>query len=449
MAQNKALNFFIIPFLILSLTFSGCITYRPQPNDRSSFMERLQTQTQEKVKASVTVLSNKESKRIFGADLSKKGIQPVWVEIDNQDEIPYIFIPRNMDPNYYSTDEAAYMAHFSQSKRFFEAGLLSIIFFPLIALLPINYFAARHANKKMDALFNDLSMSSNIIMPKKKNSGFVFTSLDEGTKHVTVDLYSDKGQKKFNFVLKVPGIKPDYTTKDFENRYPEEKIVECAEAEFPKFVAALPCCTTNEKETENGDPFNFAIIGELEDIVIIFTSAGWTETEALSFKSAMKMAKAFFTGEMNRYSPISPLYYQGHSQDIAFQKTRNNINQRLHLRLWYTPVRYQKKPVWLGAISRDIGVKFTWKTWYFTTHKIDPKLDDARDYLLSDLIEIRKVSKVGFLEHTRLKESTKPKKNLTGDSYFTDNQLLIMELSMEDTSLSAFSWNQLRLEKSA
>jgi hypothetical protein len=67
--------------------------------------------------------------------------------------------------------------------------------------------------------------------------------------------------------------------------------------------------------------------------------------------------------------------------------TRQTINERLHLRLWLTPLRFQDKPVWIGQISRAIGVRFTLRTWNLTTHKIDPDVDDARDYVLDDLME--------------------------------------------------------------
>ena len=123
-------------------------------------------------------------------------------------------------------------------------------------------------------------------------------------------------------------------------------------------MGKLPCCTTNKKGTRHGDPFNLVVIGELEDVITIFTSAGWAETQALTVKSGLSMAKAFMTGDSDRYSPVSPLFYNGHPQDLALQKSRDTINQRLHLRLWYTPVRYQGKPVWVGTVSRDIGVKF-------------------------------------------------------------------------------------------
>ena len=97
----------------------------------------------------------------------------------------------------------------------------------------------------------------------------------------------------------------------------------------------------------------------------------------------------------------------------------------------------------MGAISRDIGVKFTFKTWYMTTHKIDPNLDDSRDYLLADLLEMEKVSKYGFVENTALEQPSHKNKNLTNDPYFTDNKRLVIELSTEDTPLTPFPWGRL------
>ena len=434
---------FLCSFLILSLAFSGCVRYRPHITDRTSFMERAQTQTRNNLTVTLTVLSDKEAKKFFGAPLSKKGIQPLWLEINNRSNSTYFFIPRDMDPNYYSPEEAAYMAHYKQSGHFLEEGLLSVLFFPALALLPVNYFLVRRANRKMNHIFDDVSMHSYVIQPGKKRAGFLYTSVDQGTKHVKVDLLGDKKREIFNFAVKVPGIKSDYTTKDFANRYSKDAIVEYTDKDFPKYLEQLPCCVTNKKGTQTGDPLNLVVIGEFEDLITIFGFSSWDETSALTPGSGLTMAKAFFTGENDRYSPVSPLYYRGHPQDIAFQKTRNSINQRLHFRLWYTPIRYNGKPVWMGAISRDIGVKFTFTTWYLTTHKIDPNLDDSRDYLFAELIDMEKVSKYGFVENVALKQPGHENKNLTNDPYFSDNQRLVIKLSVEDTPLTPFPWGRL------
>ncbi len=73
----------------------------------------------------------------------------------------------------------------------------------------------------------------------------------------------------------------------------------------------------------------------------------------------------------------------------VYQKPRHSVHVRNHLRLWLTPMRFQGKSVWIGQISRDIGVRFTFKTWPPVTHKIDPDIDEAMygpyrgSYLLS------------------------------------------------------------------
>ncbi len=427
-------------FLALTLVFSGCVHYHPRTSERGSFMKRAQTQTQDGVTVTLAVLSNKEAKKFFGTSLAKREIQPVWLEIDNRSKIPYFLIPRNMDPNYYSAEEATYRAHFRQTRQFLEAGLIAIFFFPALAMIPVNYFMIRRANHKMDKVFEDVSMHRFAIMPGETHSGFLYTSVDQGTKHVKVDLLGEGTRKIFDFVVPIPGIKPDYTTKDLADRYPGVKNVDYLEKELPEQLAKIPSCTTDKKGKHNGDPINLIVIGELEDLVTIFTSAGWDETSSLTMGSGFAMAKAFFTGDNDRYSPISPLYYEGHSHDIAFQKNRGNINQRLHFRLWYTPMRYEKKPVWVGAISRDIGVKFTLKTWYMTTHRIDQNVDDSRDYLLEDLMEAQKVSRYAFIENKALGATSKPRKNLTNDPYFTDGRRLVIEISTEVSQLKSFGW---------
>ena len=75
---------------------------------------------------------------------------------------------------------------------------------------------------------------------------------------------------------------------------------------------------------------------------------------------------------------MSDLYLFGRPQDLALQKARDNIHQRNHLRLWLSPMRYHGKQVWVGQISRDIGSRLTIHSPTFTTHKIDPDVDEAR-----------------------------------------------------------------------
>lgn len=94
-----------------------------------------------------------------------------------------------------------------------------------------------------------------------------------------------------------------------------------------------------------------------------------------------------------------------------------------------THFRLQGKPVWIGQISRDIGVRFTKKT--ITTHKIDPDVDEARNYLLQDLWYSQGLSAYAYVEGAVAAPYDDPRGNLTGDPYFTDGLRAVMWVSGE------------------
>jgi hypothetical protein len=102
--------------------------------------------------------------------------------------------------------------------------------------------------------------------------------------------------------------------------------------------------------------------------------------------------------------------------------------------LWMTPMRYEGKPVWIGQISRDIGVRFTRKT--ITTHKIDANVDETREFLLEDMFYSQALSKIGYVEGVGKAPYDEPRRNLTGDPYFTDGLRVVMWVSNSAKSLS-------------
>jgi LssY C-terminus len=104
------------------------------------------------------------------------------------------------------------------------------------------------------------------------------------------------------------------------------------------------------------------------------------------------------------------------------------------LRIWLTPMRYDGKPVWIGQISRDIGVRFTRKT--ITTHKIDPDVDETREFLVEDLAYAQGLAAVGHVVGVGAAPYEQPRENLTGDPYFTDGLRAVMWLSASPVSIS-------------
>ena len=119
---------------------------------------------------------------------------------------------------------------------------------------------------------------------------------------------------------------------------------------------------------------------------------------------------------------------------MALQRIRSSINERLHLRLWLTPLEFSGRPVWVGQISRDIGVRFTTHTWNLTTHRVDPNVDESRDYIVEDLLRANRVEAVDYVEGVVACRPEAPRHNLTGDPYFTDGKRAVIVLSLDCTA---------------
>jgi hypothetical protein len=414
------------------------VPYKPRADERS-FLDRAESQDDDELAVRVAVLDNRESERFFGVSMARRGIQPVWLEVRNHGKTAYRLRLASIDPNYYPPLEAAYACHFRIGRRFLQFGLLALAFVHLWLLLPFKLIGAVRANKKMDAFFQAHGIGWGRIPPGGQVSGFVFTELDEGTKRVDVRLLGVGETKEFAFSLAIPGLQVDHHGQSLDALKCAGDTVECDEAQLRARLSAEPHCTTNGRGSREGDPLNLVVVGDFDTILTGF-GARWDETETISFKSCWRTFKAFSFGSSYRYSPVSPLYVAGRSQDFALQKARQTINERLHLRLWATPLRFEGKPVWIGQVSRDIGVRLTFKTWNLTTHKIDPDVDDARDYVLDDLLNSGHVERVGYISGCGAAERASPRRNLTGDPYFTDGLRAVAVFSELPTKASTLKW---------
>ena len=408
------------------------IDYQPHPEERS-FVERANTLRERGVEATVAVPSDPETERIFGVRLARYGLQAVWLEVANGTEEPLWLDRLQLDPDYYTPLEAAHLAHFAMGRRLMAFGMLGWLVLPLLPLLPLKLLGARAANRRMDEVFRAVGFLTGVISPGKKVNGFLFTPLDEGMKRVEVRLLGRSYSFDFPFMVEVPGLKLPHPASAGV-----DKTSELDEAALQLWLERQPRCTSNARGTMEGDPLNLVIVGDRASIQECLSA--WDETESLTFATAWKTARAFLMESRYRYSPVSPLYIGGRQQDFALQRARLRLNQRLHLRLWTTDVRFGGEPVWIGQVSRDISVRFTPKTWNLTTHLIDPDVDEARDYVLDGLRASGRVARLGFVSGVEAAPSTAPRRNLTGDPYFTDGLRAVAVLSRTRTAPSLLSW---------
>ncbi len=409
-------RFFAIVFINLLFVSACSSTSQTEQVFEGDYRDRAQSQEENRIRVTAGVPSADESKAIFGSSLYRRGVQPVWLKIENNRDEIVSFLPVGLDPAYFTPIEAANLDLKDQkisdnrsliNQQFFKAG-----------------------------------MGSNV-PPGGQRSGFIFSQLDEGTKAFNVDVVGESGLSTFTFFIPVPGLRLDHHAIDWKNLYPADQFRDLSTDELIEQIESETCCTTDKKNKGTGDPVNLVVIGNLEDVYYAFVRAGWDETETVNKGSTWKTITSFIGGGEYRYSPVSGLYVFGRPQDVAFQKARDNIHERNHLRLWVSPYRYEGKLVWLGQISRDIGVRFTKKT--ITTHKIDPDVDETREFLLENLAYSQALAKIAYLGGVGAAPIDQPRGNLTGDPYFTDGYRLVLWVSSGPVDIADIEWEIWRI----
>jgi hypothetical protein len=242
------------------------------------YRERIQTQESDRIRVSAAVPSAKESEALFGRRLYREGIQPVWLEIENRRDTSVTFLPVGLDPEYYSPLEVASLGAGNQ----------------------------RSSEALVDRFFIDQSIDL-MIDPGEALSGFVFTTLDEGTKAFNVDISGRDAEADrptfdtFTFFIPVPGLNIDHYTVDWGNLYAEDEWVEPDKDRLIEEIEKYVCCVTDKSGKNTGDPLNLILIGMPRDIYTAFIRAGWDETEAITKGTMWKTVRSFFSGGEYRY----------------------------------------------------------------------------------------------------------------------------------------------------
>jgi hypothetical protein len=312
-----------------------------------------------------------------------------------------------MDPDYYSAYEVSYRFH----------GGLSLM-----------------ANRARNEFFLKRQIASTL-PPHTKTTGFVYGVLDTGIKYAHIVIVGKNRVESFDFALSIPGPEFVGTNIRADRIYPGSKVEDLDLSSLKEKFAKFACCTTNADGARDGDPLNLVIVESQHDPIVPLIARGWHLARQLDVASAIETARAFLFGDEFLTSPVSPLYVFGRKEDVVAQKARNTINERIHARFWLTPYTFEQRRVWIGQVSRDIGVRLTDQTWNLTTHKIAPDVDFDRAYFLQDLFLSGLVERYGYVDGVGVAPASVPRPNLTGDPYYTDGLRAVLFLSNQTTPL--------------
>jgi hypothetical protein len=195
--------------------------------------------------------------------------------------------------------------------------------------------------------------------------------------------------------------------------------------EHQRALANLPMITRTAQGIA-GDPINVGLVGTRETVICAMHAAGWDAADPITFRSSVEIIGSVVLDRPYRDAPVSPLFYLGRREDLAFEKlVGTSADRRHHVRLWLALQKGEEgAPVWLGAASFDRGVGLSAYTGQ-VTHHIAPDIDEERDAFSDSLRDAKLVT--ATYEVTGI-GPTISGRNGEGDRYYTDGDIRISRL---------------------
>lgn len=193
----------------------------------------------------------------------------------------------------------------------------------------------------------------------------------------------------------------------------------------PEMFAALPRRVTDQEGNE-GDMVNFALVGTVDQVNAAFSAAGWVQVDANVEDAVLHGILATLEHEAYTAMPMSTLYLFGRKQDLSFARgdPLKVAAERHHLRAWQTGDSIDDVPVWVGSATHDVGFERDQRNGD-VTHKIDPKVDDERDFLLKSFDATGMFTSAAYITPPN---AVRKATTATGGAFESDGRMLVMAL---------------------
>jgi len=363
--------------VILLIIFAGCATWTAPTNiDDAPLRERAVTATRQDVQVSAAVLGSEDSKRMFGADINKANVQPLWIEVQNRTSQPLWLLRSGTDPDYFSPLEVAWSMH---------------------TLL------GGATNASIDDHFNKLGFR-NPILPGETRTGIVFTNPDRDPKLVNIDLFGNRTLVPFSLFVHVPDDVSDSRLALTLFQYPNTEITDYHDlASLRAAIERLPCCASDQHKTTGADPLNVVVVGNLGDI-----------GAALVRRSYRRNLR---DGDLDQW-------VYGRKPDVVLRKEAQAGVAATSIRAWLTPIRFNGALVYVVQVGRPVGGRFVHGG--AAADVLHGDVDEARNFLVQDMMYSGGLDKLGFANGVTPAPEARPRTTLNGAPYHTDGLRAVM-----------------------
>jgi hypothetical protein len=234
---------------------------------------------------------------------------------------------------------------------------------------------------------------------------------------------------KGNFQVKIAVLNPGLSTGAAMviGGPPETPVPEITPAILRKIPRRV-----SDLQGKPGDMVNILLVGTQEQVVQVFTRAGWVTVDRSVQDAVMNAVIDSLEKKDYLTMPMSTLYLFDHPQDYGFAHAEpvRVAMSRNHLRVWKSPYVVDGRPLWCVAATHDIGFERDQRN-NSVTHKIDPAIDGEREYVNDTL------SRTGLVVqriHVTPADPLTEASTATGGSFHSDGRILVLVLKGADTA---------------
>ena len=193
----------------------------------------------------------------------------------------------------------------------------------------------------------------------------------------------------------------------------------------PDLLSKIPR-RVSDPSNNPGDMVNVLILGTQEQVVQVFTTAGWVQVDQTVRNTTTNALVASLEKKDYLTMPMSTLYLFNRPQDYGFAHAEpiRVAMSRNHLRVWKSPYEVDGRPLWCVAATHDIGFERDQRN-NGVTHKIDPAIDGEREYVNGTLTGTGLVVE---RDHVTPVDPLTTAKTATGGEFHSDGRILVLVL---------------------
>ncbi len=310
---------------------AGSKLYNPSGPAAADFQQRGITQSSGPLRVTAAVPTAAETLALTGLDLYAQGIQPVWMQVENQGDVPFWLVHKSVDPDYFSPIEVAYKNRKGYSKE---------------------------GQAAMERWFWQ-SQLQRILKPGESMQGYIYTHLAPGTKGFNLEVVSTLASWDTTFFVKMPGFTADYMEVNVARIYASGDVREVAESDLLDVLREeLPCCARSPDDRADGLPFSLVLLESPPALRRALLRASWQETSRDDPSTLAARQQQ----------------YLGRPPDAVFFKARADGAERKELRLWLAPFSSEGRRLVLAQAVHDLATGHEFQ--------LDPDLNAARNYVV-------------------------------------------------------------------